>query len=254
MLSKEKIEKELVSLGIAPPKIIFYEEIDSTNTRAKLYAKENPGNKENVIFIANSQTGGRGRRGRSFVSNEGAGIYMSILSYPKKNGYQSTRTTAMAAVSLCRAVESLLDCEIKIKWVNDLFLGGKKLAGILTEGEMDDNGKIAYQVVGMGINVYKSAISDEISSIATSLESELNSVPDRSTLAAEIIKEFLYAEKDCYDEYKARSLVIGRRVTVIKLTESYDAEVLDINEDFSLKISTKHGIENLFTGEVSLKI
>ena len=130
----------------------------------------------------------------------------------------------------------------------------KKLAGILTEGEMDENGKIAYQVVGMGINVYKSAISDEIKDIATSIEQEQNVAPDRSLLAANIIKEFLCAGDDFYAEYKSRSLIIGKKVTVMKLSESYEADVLDINPDFSLKLKAKNGIENLFTGEVSLKI
>ena len=85
MLSEKRITEELKKLGVEPPKIIFYELTDSTNTRAKEYAKENPDNKEPVVFIANAQSAGRGRRGRSFVSNEGAGIYMSILTYgPEK--------------------------------------------------------------------------------------------------------------------------------------------------------------------------
>ena len=252
MLSKEKITKELNNLGISAPKIFYYEETDSTNTRAKEFAKENPGTP--ALFIANSQTAGRGRRGRSFVSNAGAGIYLSILTYPDEKGADATAATARAAVSLARAIESLCDCEIKIKWVNDLYLGGRKLAGILTEGEMTTEGKIAYQVVGMGINVYKKAISDEISNIATSLESELSKVPDRSMLVAKIIAEFLSPTSDFYSEYKSRSLVIGKGVTVIKPSESYEATVIDINPDFSMKIQTDRGTEDLFTGEVSLKI
>ena len=138
--------------------------------------------------------------------------------------------------------------------MNDIYLGGKKLAGILTEGEMQSDGKIAYQVVGMGINVYKNAISNEISGIATSLESELNQAPDRSTLAARIIKESLYQSGEYYEEYKSRSFIIGKKVTVIKLTESYEAKVVDIDRDFSLIIERDGKQERLFTGEISLKI
>ena len=254
MLSEAKIKEELNNLGITPPKIIFYEVTDSTNTRAKEYAKENPKSRTPVVFIANSQTAGRGRRGRSFVSEGGAGIYISILSYPEESGADATATTARAAVTLAKATESLCDCDIMIKWVNDLYLGGKKLAGILTEGEMDKDGKIAYQVVGMGINVYKNAISDEISDIATSIEGETGRGIDRSKLAAAIIKYHLNYNGDFYTEYKSRSFIIGKKVAVMKLSESYEAEVLDINPDFSLKLKTKSGIENLFTGEVSLKI
>lgn len=253
MLTKSKIEEELNNIGIKPPKIIFYDEIDSTNTRAKEYGKEHK-NGDTVVFIADSQTAGRGRRGRSFVSNKGAGIYISILTYPKDQGFDATSATAKAAVSLARAVEGVSDCDVKIKWVNDLYLGGKKLAGILTEGEMDESGKIAYQVVGMGINVYKNAISEEIKDIATSIEHERNVAPNRSLLAANIIKEFLCNDKDYYAEFKSRSLIIGKNVKVIKLSENYDAKVIDINPDFSLSIESNGNTEKLFTGEISIKI
>lgn len=254
MLSKEKIIEELKNLGTMPPEIIFYESIDSTNTRAKEWAKQNPDNHSPIVFIANEQTAGRGRRGRSFVSEGGAGIYISILTYPEESGADATATTARAAVTLAKATESLSDCDIKIKWVNDLYLGGKKLAGILTEGEMDKDGKIAYQVVGMGINVYKKAISDEISDIATSIEGETGIGIDRSKLAAAIIKYHLNYKGDFYTEYKSRSFIIGKRVTVMKLSESYEAKVVDIDSDFSLIIERDGKQERLFTGEISIKI
>lgn len=255
MLSKERIEKELIAMGFTPPKIVYYDVIDSTNTRAKEYAKSKySAEKSPIVFIANEQSAGRGRRGRSFVSTAGAGIYISILTYPNEKGADVTAATARAAVSLARAVESLCDREIKIKWVNDLYLGGKKLAGILTEGEIGNDEKIAYQVVGMGINVYKNAISDEISAIATSIEGETNSAPDRSVLTARIIAEFLSDSVDYYAEYRERSFIIGKKVTVIKLTESYEATVRDINPDFSLTVERDGRQERLFTGEISLKI
>ena len=254
MLSVEKITEELKKLGVNPPKIIYYPLTDSTNTRAKEFAKENPNNREPIVFIADAQSAGRGRRGRSFVSNAGAGIYMSILTYPDEKRGDATLTTAKAAVALAKAVESLCNCKTQIKWVNDLYLGGKKLAGILTEGELDENGNFAYQIVGMGINVYKNAISSEIFGIATSLEDELILPPDPSILAAKMISEFLCTADDCYNEYKARSFVIGKKVKVIKLTESYEAEVIDIAPDFSLIIDRDGKAERLFTGEISLKI
>ena len=254
MLTKKKIEEELQNIGVHALKIIYYEETDSTNTRAKEFAESNTENHEPIIFIANSQTAGRGRRGRSFLSNAGAGIYVSILTYPDEQGADATTATAKAAVSLARAIESLCECQIQIKWVNDLYLGGKKLAGILTEGKMENDGKIAYQVVGMGINVYKTAISDEILEIATSLEGELKCAPDRSYLTAKIIKEFLSGNTDFYTEYKARSFIIGKSVTVMRLNERYEAEVIDLNPDFSLLIKRDGKEERLFTGEIGLKI
>ena len=254
MLNKEKIADELRKIGVRPPKIIYYDLTDSTNTRAKEYARASAGEGETVVFIADGQTGGRGRLGRSFVSRRGAGIYISILTYPEERGADATAATARAAVCLARAIESACECKIGIKWVNDLYLGGRKLAGILTEGEMDSEGKIAYQVVGMGINVYKNALSDEISAIATSLEGEEIPPPDRSELAARIIGEFLTHGGDCHAEYKARSVILGKTVTVIKPNESYTARVLDINPDYSLSVEREGKTERLFTGEISLKI
>ena len=119
---------------------------------------------------------------------------------------------------------------------------------------MESDGKIAYQVVGMGINVYKNAISEEISNIATSMESEVSYTPDRSKLAARIIKEFLTDRGDYYEEYRSRSFIIGKKVTVIKPSESYEAKVIDINPDFSLTIERGGEKERLFTGEISLKV
>ena len=253
MLSKENIENELKALGVTPPKIVFYEETDSTNTRAKEYAKSTDC-KETVVFIANSQTAGRGRLGRSFVSNLGMGIYMSILTYPSNTGFNATSETARAAVCLARATEGVCNCKTEIKWVNDLYIGGKKLAGILTEGEIDSKGKLAYQVVGMGINVYKKSISDEIKDIATSIEGELGNAVDRSMLAARMITEIMSNVSDVYGEYKTRSMVIGKDVTVIKLNESYEAKVIDLNPDFSLLLDRDGKTEKLFTGEVSIRI
>ena len=179
---------------------------------------------------------------------------MSLLIYPRELGFDATRATAKAAVSVCRAVDALSDVKTEIKWVNDVYLGGKKLSGILCEGEIDQSGKIAYLVAGMGINVYKNAISEEISDIATSIEHEAKSIPDRSLLTAKVVKEFLFFDGKLYEEYKSRSIVIGKSVRVIKPTEQYEATVLDLNDDFSLSLERGGKTERLFTGEVSLKI
>ncbi len=254
MLTKAKIEKSLKRLGIEIP-VVFYELTDSTNTRAKEFAKSRAdGKREPVLFVANGQTGGRGRMGRSFVSNFGSGIYMSLLLYPKEKGYDTTRATAEAAVALARAVESLCDARPEIKWVNDLYLGGRKLAGILCEGELLQSGEIGYLVVGMGINVYKNAISEEISGIATSIEDNSDTVPNSNLLTARIVKEMLDFSGSLFEEYKARSMVIGRTVKVVKPDFQFDATVLNLNEDFSLTIEHDGKTERLFTGEVSLKI
>ena len=252
-MTKENIEKVLANIGMSKIKVVFYDTTDSTNLRAKEYAKAAT-DKELVVFVANHQSAGRGRLGRNFVSNKDAGIYLSILTYPEEKGVDATAITARTAVALSRAIDSLCGTDTRIKWVNDIFLGGKKLAGILAEAEMLENGKIGYLVVGMGINVYKNAISDEISDIATSLESEIGIAPNRNLLVASIVKEYLTTTDDCLADYRAKSLVIGKKVKVVKPTESYDATVIGINEDFSLQIDVGGTPERLFTGEISIKI
>ena len=253
MLTKAKIEENLKALGTSLP-VVFFDETDSTNTRAKEFAKSrDAGEKSPVLFVASSQTGGRGRMGRRFVSS-GGGIYMSLLTYPDSCGYDTTRATAEAAVAIACAIESLCEAKPQIKWVNDIYLGDKKLAGILCEGELDQEGNFAYLIIGMGINVYKNAISDEISDIATSLESESNAVPDSSFLVAKIIENILTSNTSDFEEYKKRSMVIGKTVRVIKHDVQYEAMVKDLNSDYSLEIEHDGQTERLFTGEVSLKI
>ena len=260
MLDKATIESRLSEKGIAVPKITYYPLTDSTNERAKVYATEHPEDETTSVFIADEQSAGRGRRGRSFVSNRGSGIFITLLTHPKKSGTDATRVTAKAAVALARAVERVAGVRCDVKWVNDLFLGGKKLAGILVEGSMTEDGKTAYVITGMGINVYKNAISDEISDIATSIESETGKRIERGELAAEIIAQFLHvteemSDEEAFAEYKSRSFVIGREVKVIKLLETYLATVKDIQSDYSLLIKKENGeTESLFTGEVSLRI
>ena len=260
MLNIEKTEEILQKYGAPMPKIIYYPLTDSTNERAKVYALENPDDTDPKVFIADEQSAGRGRRGRSFVSNAGAGIYISILTHPDASGFDATRVTARAAVALARAVESCAKVETDIKWVNDIYLGGKKLAGILVEGAMQNGGETPYIITGMGINVYKNAISEEISSIAASIENETGARIEREALAAEIIREFLYvtenmSEEALFSEYSKRSFIIGKEVTVMKLTESYPAKAIALLPDYSLKIEKQNGeTESLFTGEVSLKI
>ena len=253
MLSEEKIKSELSVLGIDIP-VVFYEETDSTNTRAKEFAKSRPEKEKTpVLFVAKSQTAGRGRMGRSFVSG-GGGIYMSLLIYPDSKGYDTTRATAEAAVAIAKAVEDTTSLKPQIKWVSDIYLSSKKLAGILCEGEMNQDGKFRYLVIGMGINVYKNAISDEISDIATSLEDELCTVSSPSHLCAKVVSRVLNPTGNLICEYRARSLVVGKQVNVIKATESYTAKALEICDDYSLLVERDGKTERLFTGEVSLKI
>ncbi len=253
------INKIKRNLSKDTPKIFFFEETDSTNLRAKLYAKEHPENRESIAFIAESQTAGRGRLGRSFVSEKSAGLYISFLLYPECEGKNITKFTPFAAVKLAECIEELTSLSPEIKWVNDLYANGKKLAGILVEGEMNSDGKIAYLVCGLGINVYKTKLPKEISNIAISVEEasgEKISIEDFASLLIQKIttEADSFDTDEVFEGYKNRLNTIGKEVNVIKPTETYPATVIGLNPDYSLTLKLPCGNEEiLFTGEVSVR-
>lgn len=255
----EKIRGYLRERGACVPDIFFYESTDSTNQRAREYARDNPEKRECTVFIADSQTAGRGRRGRKFFSEGGAGIYISFLLYPKERGALATKITALAAVAAARAIERTTGLCAGIKWVNDLYINGKKLAGILAECEMSQSGEISHLVLGMGINVYKTELPSEIRDIATSIE-EAGVRTEREKLTAELISTLTESlleldSPEIHKEYKERLVVLGREIKVLKGGESYSARALDVTEDYSLLVELENGTrETLLSGEISTKI
>ena len=258
-LKERRIKRKIGALSKDLP-IIVYKTIDSTNTQAKLSAEN--GQYKDAVFIASEQTAGRGRLGRSFISEGGKGLYLSILlGGPFAPDFAVSLTTYMAVIA-ARCIERLTGTNPQIKWVNDLYLGGKKLAGILTEGKADESGEaLSYAVVGIGINLLKQEFDSEVKSIATTLEDECGQKVDLNTLAAMIVKEFfenlpllLAGSTEIAKEYKSRSFLIGERVNVIKPTETYEALVTDITDKCELVLKLDDGkTEILSTGEVSVR-
>lgn len=252
-LEKRKIEEKLSALGYCGAGLVFYDSTDSTNLRARAWARTGGGA---AVFVASSQSAGRGRLGRSFLSSEG-GIYLSLLLYPERKLSSPSGITAEAAVRLCRAVERVTSISPQIKWVNDLYINGKKVAGILTEGEFDEKGNLRYYVVGMGINVYKIADFDRVMPIATTLEDNTNSEININDLCAEIIAEFSkdIPAREALSEYRERCFIIGSNVTVITGDGKYSAKALAVREDYTLEVSDEMGeVRILGSGEVSLKV
>lgn len=238
--------------------IIVYKTIDSTNTQAKLCAES--GEYKSAVFIAREQTAGRGRLGRSFISEKSKGLYLSILINRELPPDYATSLTTYMAVVASKAIDSLTGLTTSIKWVNDLYLGGKKAAGILTEGKATEDGEsLSYAVVGIGLNVLHQSFTDEVSAIATTLEDECGKRIDINDLAALIIKGFfdslhLAGSKQIADEYKKRSFLIGERVTVIKPTSQYEAIVTGITDKCELVLTLEDSSpEILSTGEVSVR-
>ena len=236
--------------------IRYFDTLDSTNTYAKELAKN--GASEGTVIVANSQTCGRGRMGRSFFSPKDTGIYMSIILRPKVSAESSLLFTTAAACAVAKTAEKHTGAKAQIKWVNDVYQNGKKICGILTEGQINPDGNLDFAIVGIGINL-KSPKGGfgELSSVATAMFSD-----DRYD-KEEIIKDLLdvffsYCEniekKPHLDEYAAYSFLTGETVDVLRAGEVlYSAKVLGIDENFSLVIEHDGVTEHLSSGEVSVK-
>lgn len=234
-------------------KIIRYDLTDSTNERAREYAR--CGGEMPALFIARGQTGGRGRRGRSFDSESGAGLYMTLLFQPC--GDDVTLITVRAAVALSRAIENTVGLSPRIKWVNDLTVRGKKLSGILAEGDFASDGSLKYCALGIGVNLLERDFPRELSDIVTTLESETGRVIAPEVLAEAIVDEFYNTgtPSEIIGEYRLRSSVIGKRVEVRRISgEVLFAEALDVTDTGALLVRREDGItEELISAEVSIR-
>jgi len=216
-----------------------------------------------TLILADTQSEGTGRKqGRSFASPSG-GIYMSLVLRPEQVHFSNiTHVTACAAVCVCEALETVCAVSPKIKWVNDVFIGDKKVCGILTEAVTDfESGGLGWLVLGIGINF--SARSDEfpesLRDIVCSVYPDGKPKMPRSQVIAEIVRRVLAMcekgdDSEIFKKYKSRMMLLGEKVNVIQGDDVYSATALDINEDGHLIVKTESGeIQTLFSGEVSIR-
>ncbi len=257
IISSDSIKKYLT---VPINNIEVYKTVTSTNDLAKQYALDlKP---EGTVIVAREQTAGRGRKGRSFYSPMSTGVYISVLLRPELTAEKTLYITTAAAVAVAKAIEKISGKEAKIKWVNDIFVDGKKVCGILTEGAIDfETGKMQYAVLGIGVNIKKpeNDFPSEIQNIAGSVfdttDKEVSSI-----IVAEILNNFInyyknLASKPFYEEYKKRMFLIGKQLTVYSGKDSYPAVAIDLDEELSLIVKDENGnIKKLNTGEVSIKI
>ncbi len=261
-LSEEAIRAELSAQMSEKIKLHLYRTTDSTNIRSKEFAKSCSEDEKKYIhiFIAEEQTAGRGRLGKSFDSKGGCGLYMSILNHRNVFAADGVAITAYTAVAVCRALCRMTPLSPRIKWVNDIYIGRKKLCGILVEGSADPTtGKLRYSVTGIGLNLLRRDFG-ELSDIATDIESECGTALPVSRVAAEIAREFISkldtaGTAECVAEYRRLSMLVGERVRVIKPSGAYPGTVLGITDKCELLIVRDDGTEEaLSSGEVSLKL
>ena len=246
-----------------------YRDLDLTvlptapSTNALVREKANQGRPEGCIIVACEQTDGRGRYGRQFFSPVDSGVYLSLLLRPMAySPQQATCLTAAAAAAMCQAIEAVTGQQPGIKWVNDIFLHGKKVCGILTEAAVGlETGTLNYMVLGAGVNLYPPAegFPEEIQSIAGSVLE--HSCPEaKNRLVGEFLNRFwdFYSHPECrtyLEDYRARSLAIGRNVTVLSAGKAVSAYAYGIDDDFRLLVRYENGdTEALSYGEIRIQL
>ena len=262
-LTAEQIQKNLDARGLPfPIRTEVHPVLASTNTYVK-QAGDN-GVPEGLLVIAEHQTGGRGRRGRSFHSPEGTGLYMSLLLRPAFAPDEALHITTCAAAAVSEAIEEISGQKAGIKWVNDVYMDGKKVCGILTESSVSiAKGKLEYAVLGIGVNVFipNEDFPEEIRHIAGSVFGEKPQEDVRGELAAEIIARFLsyYATLDSkayMKTYRDRMILFGKKVQVHSGVGDVlgEGECLDLDEELRLIVRMTNGeIRALSSGEVSIR-
>lgn len=260
VINAEGIKKHLNSRVGNIVKTEVYDCVESTNTLLKAKARE--GAEEGLVIVASEQTDGRGRMGRSFFSPGATGVYLSILLKPELKSAEAVLITTAAAVAVCRALEASGADEPGIKWVNDIFVRGKKVCGILTEAAVNpENGYLDFAVLGVGINMYspEDGFPDEIKDIAGAVF-ENKTADLRNRFTASFLNEFFgfydkLTERAHCPEYIKRSLVIGKSVKVLWGDTQREAFVKGIDNDCCLIVEYKNGeIKKLSSGEISIKL
>lgn len=233
--------------------------VGSTNQVVKEMAEQ--GAPERTVVFTEEQTAGRGRQSRRFFSPKGSGLYFSVLLRPEKGMADALRITAAAGVAVARGVADVLGLDLQIKWVNDLFYQNKKVCGILSEGAVDlEGGGLAYCVLGIGLNVFEpSGGFQDLRQIAGAL---LSGTPDGSLLArlaAAVLDHFfaLYQHLEqpaLMQEYRQRSFLQGKTITVRRGAEEFRCVVLGISDEGALQTRLETGEERAFSsGEIKVE-
>jgi biotin--[acetyl-coA-carboxylase] ligase len=265
---KEKLISSPHQEKLRIPSVKIFPETGSTNTDMKeSLKKEGEASEgaekssatlaEGTVYLTDCQSGGRGRQGHSFYSPKGMGIYFSILTRPKESSGNALTITTHAAVAVVRAVKELYNISLSIKWVNDLFLNGKKVCGILAEGKFCP--ALEYCIMGIGINLFtpEGGYPAEISEIAGSLFGEYQEERffdfDRNRLMATILYHYfcICDEKEVLPEYRENNLVLGRRVLFSENGIEKEGVVTAITKHGELFLSLDSGASQiLLSGEV----
>ncbi|SEJ92664.1 BirA family transcriptional regulator, biotin operon repressor / biotin-[acetyl-CoA-carboxylase] ligase [Propionispira arboris] len=240
--------------------IQYYKEVISTNNQAKFAAQQDAG--EGTIIVSEAQTSGRGRLARGWYSPAEKGIWFSVILRPHFLPQEAPKCTLLAAVAIVKAIETITEIQVGIKWPNDILYNKLKLVGILTEmnAEMDC---INYIIIGMGINVniQKNEFPLELQHIATSLAI----IKGKKISRVQLLNEILFQIETLYniaqaegfvkilEEWKKYSVTLGKTVDVIGINDTFAGLAMDIDADGALLVKTKAGIKRVLAGDVSIR-
>ncbi|MEY8539060.1 biotin--[acetyl-CoA-carboxylase] ligase [Lactococcus muris] len=207
----------------------------------------------NTLYMSEKQTGIYGRFGREYFASPEGGIYMTLLLKPMDSLESLPNYTLLAAAAVVSAIENLTSKKTEIKWVNDLYLNGKKIVGILAEAQVQADRSLQV-ALGIGINFYIQKFPEELTHKAGSLFTEKPSIT-RSELVAEIWSEFYrLSNRDFFSFYKSRSLVLGKKVEFEENKTLYRGKAMDLTPDGKLIVQLEDGQHKLLSsGEISLK-
>jgi len=253
------VTKESILSGLetewAGCEIVYFKETDSTNRQARMLAKE--GAPHGTLVIADTQSAGRGRRGRGWISPAGEGIFMSLIVRPQVHPSQVAKMSLTLALCVARAIARTAGLDARIKWPNDIVIGGRKVCGLLLE--MDATAKKVESIVaGVGINVHQTVFDEEIAHTASSLDLLAGKRVSRSEIVRAFLEEFeqamALADGAMMDAYRERSATIGQRVQVIGLDSTYTGRAKGITQSGSLLVEDEAGdLKEVLAADVSVR-
>ena len=257
-MTKEQLECQ-IKTKVFGQHICYKEEIDSTNTEAKRLAQL--GEPHGLLVIADKQTMGKGRQGRSWSSEKGSGIFMSLLLKPHFKPEKASMLTLITALAVTAAIREETSLEAFIKWPNDIVVNGKKVCGILTEMSAEEN-QIHYVIIGIGINVNTEQFPEEIKDIATSLFLEKGIKLERSRFVSNVLAKleqyyevFLKTNnlEFLLEQYNEKLINKDKQVKIIDSKEEFTGIAKGINEKGELLVKTEQELVKIRSGEVSVR-
>ena len=258
-----RLSREIITAGLDTEcfgrNMIVLSETDSTNNTAKELAAD--GAVHGTAVIADRQTAGKGRLGRSFVSPAGKGVYISVIIRPDISVDAAQLITSCAACAAASAVEELCGSFVNIKWVNDLYMNGRKICGILTEASLSlENNSLDYAVIGIGINVYpaEDCFDEELKSRVSSIEAESGVKISRNQLCSLLLnrlEEYLSGIeiRSFLEDYRRRELLTGNMITASYGGETITGKAAGIDNNGSLILEMPDGtVKTISSGEANL--